>query len=68
MSDPRLLILVELVDNQVNVRLGTKHEALLSLALRKAQLTVDNVLLEPMFQPPPQSSVIEIPQTILEKI
>lgn len=70
MSDPKLIILVQLDEgNQMTVKLGTHHEALLALALRKAQLTVDNVLLEKeLLAQEAKKPLIEIPKNILDKI
>lgn len=70
MSDPKLIILVQLDEsNQMTVKLGTHHEALLALALRKAQLSVDNVLLEKeLMAQEANKPLIEIPKNMLDKI
>lgn len=70
MSESKLLLNVVLTEkNQVKVTLGTKHEALLALALRKAQLAVDEVLLQTDYENEVlKKSPIEIPTGILEKL
>lgn len=70
MSEPKLILMVQLEDNnQMIVKLGTHHEALLALALRKAQLTVDNVLLEKeLTAQEANKPVIELPNGLLEKL
>lgn len=50
MSEPKLLVKAELVDNKVRVTLGTKHEAILALAIRKIEIYVTEVLLENEFK------------------
>lgn len=70
MNEPKLILNVLLdKDGQMTVNLGTRHEALLALALRKAALTIDNVILETEYEVRVKDKpMIEIPKTILDKI
>lgn len=67
MSEPKLIIKVELIDNRMKVTLGTQHEALLALALRKAELTVYDILLNNEVHEQP-TVITEVSRDIIKQL
>ncbi len=58
MSEPKLILSVELLEgNKVRVTFGTKHPAILALALQQADLQFKELLLDKLV--PEQKSIIE---------
>lgn len=71
MSESKVLIHVEIVNNKIKVTLGTRHEAILCLALRKAELAVmDSLLANEVFEEPViiQQKDIQIPKDIIKQM
>jgi hypothetical protein len=66
MAEEKLVFKVELVDNNMRVTLGTKHEALLALGLRKVALFVDEEIIQSELSK--QQSAIQIPDSVLKGI
>lgn len=74
MSEPLLVLKVELINGKPVVKLGTGHVALLSLALQCADLEVKNQIMsqdemamdKPVILKP--ESGIQVPQSILSNL
>lgn len=73
-NQSKLVLKAEIINNKMAITLGTKHEALLCLALRKCELYITEVLLENEFKEEPVSSIlkpgseIQIPKSLVGKL
>lgn len=70
MTEPKLILKVELINNKMKVSLGTQHEALLALALRKAEMTFYDCMLSHDIEDEPQvqQSSIVVPESIIKSL
>lgn len=74
MSQPLPVLKAEIIDGKMQITLGTKHEALLCLALRKCELFVTEVLIEGEFKEEPKPAILTpgsdlmVPNDLLKRL
>ena len=69
MSDPKLILKVEIVDNRMKVTFGTKHEGLLCNALKRAELMLLDLMTETyVYDEPKIIKAQDVPASIIQNL